>query len=195
MLRFRLLARPVAASLVLAAIALLPPTPAATQQATPDAACAQTTPEQNEDLIRDWFAALAAGNSDDVAALAAPDVVYHAPSPDLSPPTDDAGTWANQRQQDYPDLAVTVEQIFATDDMAAAYTRYTGTQSGDNEDALGVPVTGRSVEWVGMANFRIECGRIAEIWSVSDDLGRLRQLGVITDEELQSAEPAATPAP
>ncbi len=46
-----------------------------------------------------------------------------------------------------------------------------------------------------MALFRIECGKIAEIWSVADDLGRLQRLGVITPEELQSAGPAATPAP
>jgi hypothetical protein len=45
-----------------------------------------------------------------------------------------------------------------------------------------------------MANFRIECGKIAEIWTVADDLGRLQRLGVITPDELQSAEPVATPS-
>lgn len=195
MRRFRRVVLPVAASLALAGVALLPPAPGAAQEATPTA-CAQTTPEQNEDLVRRWFAALAEGASEDVAALASPDLVYHAPSPDLPPQTDDAGTWANKRQQDYPDLTTTVEHVFATDDMAAAYTRYTGTQSGDAEDAQGVPITGQPVEWVGMAHFRIECGRIAEVWSVADDLGRLRRLGVITAEELQSVDDsAASPTP
>jgi hypothetical protein len=41
---------------------------------------------------------------------------------------------------------------------------------------------------------RIECDRIAEIWAVADDLGRLQRLGVITDEDLQSVAPLATPS-
>jgi steroid delta-isomerase-like uncharacterized protein len=187
---FRRVALLVTALLVLMAVA--PPRGTA-QEATPAAACVQTTPEQNVELVRSWFESLASGNSEDVAALAAPDVVYHAPSSDLPPQTDDAGTWADRRQQDYPDLTTTVEQVFASGDMVASYVRYTGTHSGDSEDAQGVPATGRGIEWVGMANFRIACGKIAEIWSVADDLGRLRRLGVITAEELQSVAPVATP--
>ena len=45
-----------------------------------------------------------------------------------------------------------------------------------------------------MGLFRIECGKIAEIWAVADELGRLQRLGVITDEELQSVTPLATPS-
>ena len=78
--------------------------------------------------------------------------------------------------------------------MVASYQRSTGTQQGDVEDEQGVPATGLATEWVSMGIFRIECGKIAEIWSVADDLGRLQRLGVITDEELQSAAPLATPS-
>jgi hypothetical protein len=46
-----------------------------------------------------------------------------------------------------------------------------------------------------MAHFRFACGKIAEIWAVADDLGRLQQLGIITAEELASTEAMATPAP
>jgi predicted ester cyclase len=96
--------------------------------------------------------------------------------------------------QDYPDLEVTVEQVIAEGDMVASYQRYTGTQQGDVEDERGVPATGLATEWVSMGLFRIECGKIAEVWAVADDLGRLQRLGVITDEELQSVEPVATPS-
>jgi hypothetical protein len=43
--------------------------------------------------------------------------------------------------------------------------------------------------------FRIECGKISEVWPVSDRLGQLRDLGVITEEELQSVDAMATPEP
>lgn len=163
------------------------------QEATPDADCPLSTPEENVALVQHWFTALAAGNSAEVAAVASPDLIYHAPS-QLSQP-DDAETWANKRLQDYPDLEVTVEHVFSAGDMAASYVRFAGTHSDDTEDAQGVPATGLNTEWVTMVNFRIECGKLAEVWSVADDLGRLRQIGVISDAELQSVDPVAAPTP
>jgi steroid delta-isomerase-like uncharacterized protein len=165
-----------------------------TQEATPAADCPATTPEENKALVDRWFAALSGGTGDDVADLAAVDIVYHDPSPREESQTGGTEEWASDREQDYPDLQVTVEQVIAEDDMVASYQRYTGTQQGDVEDEQGVPATGLTTEWVSMGLFRIECGKIAEIWAVADDLGKLQRLGVITDEELQSATPLATPS-
>jgi steroid delta-isomerase-like uncharacterized protein len=164
------------------------------QEATPAADCPATTPEENKALVERWFAALSGGASEDVANLAAADIVYHDPSPREESQTGGSEEWASDRGQDYPDLEVTVEQMIAEGDMVASYQRYTGTQQGDVEDERGVPATGLATEWVSMGLFRIECGKIAEVWAVADDLGRLQRLGVITDEELQSVEPVATPS-
>lgn len=166
---------------------------AGAQDATPASECQSTTPDQNKEIVRNWFAALSGGTGEEIAALASPDIVYHDPSPEEEAQTGGADTWAGERQQDYPDLQVTPEQIIAENDMVASYNRYVGTQEGDVEDELGIPATGLQTEWVSMGLFRIECGKIAEIWSVADDLGRLQGLGVITAEELQSAAPVATP--
>ena len=170
------------------------PVRAALQDATPASDCPATTPEENEELVRRWFDALSGGNPEDLAAVAAEDLVYHDPSPEEAAQTGGTEEWADERQQDYPDLDVTVEQIIAEGDQVASYQRFTGTQQGDIEDELGVPATGLQTEWVSMGLFRIECGKIAEIWSVADDLGKLQRLGVITAEELQSVEPVATPS-
>lgn len=193
--RTRLFPLPFAALLLcLAMLIPLLATPGTAQEASPEA-CPAMTPEENVDLVTRWFAAQDANDSEAVGGLAAADLVYHAPSPALPPQTDSAESWASKRLQDFPDLSVTVEHAFAAGDMAAAYVRYVGTHSGDTEDAQGVPATGQSIEWVTMVHFQIECGKIAEVWSVADDLGRLQRLGVITAEELQSVEPIATPAP
>jgi steroid delta-isomerase-like uncharacterized protein len=186
---------PLAAALLLSTSGALIAETGLAQEATPAAECPLPTPEENVALVLRWFTALAAGNSAEVAAVAAPDLIYHAPAPQLPPQTDAAETWANKRLQDFPDLEVTVEQVFSAGDMAASYVRFAGTHSGDAEDARGVPATGLPTEWVSMVNFRVECGKIAEVWSVSDDLGQLRQLGVISDAELQSVDPVATPTP
>ena len=137
---------------------------------------------------------MSGGTSDDVVDLAAADIVYHDPSPREEAQTGGTEEWASDWEQDYPDLQITVEQVIAEDDMVASYQRYTGTQQGDVEDEQGVPTTGLATEWVSMGMFRIECGKIAEIWAVADDLGKLQRLGVITDEELQSVAPLATPS-
>jgi steroid delta-isomerase-like uncharacterized protein len=181
-------------ALAIALFGPLLPAPGVAQEATPAADCPATTPEENKALVDRWFAALSGGTSDDVADLAAADIVYHDPSPREESQTGGTGEWASDREQDYPGLQVTVERAIAEDDMVASYQRYTGTQQGDVEDERGVPATGLATEWVSMGMFRIECGKIAEIWAVADDLGRLQRLGVITDEELQSVAPLATPS-
>jgi hypothetical protein len=173
---------------------LLSPARGVAQEATPAADCPATTPEENKELVHRWFTALSGGTGDDVAELAAADIVYHDPSPRDASQTGSTEEWASDRAQDYPDLQVTVEQVIAEGDMVASYQRYTGTQQGDIEDERGVPATGLATEWVSMGLFRIECGKIAEIWAVADDLGRLQRLGVITGEELQSVAPLATPS-
>lgn len=169
--------------------------PSAAQDATP-AACPATSEEENAALVRAWFAALPGGDWEAVAALAAADVVYHDPGGETAAQTEDAGEWAGERQQDYADLAIEVEQVVVDGDLVASYQRWAGTQQSDVEEGLGV-APGTRVEWVSMGLFRVACGKIAEVWSVADDLGRLQRLGVISDDELQSIEPAAaaTPAP
>jgi steroid delta-isomerase-like uncharacterized protein len=181
-------------ALAIALLVPLLPVRGVAQEATPTADCPETTPEENKALVERWFAALSGGMSDDVADLGATDIVYHDPSPREESQTGGTEEWASDRGQDYPDLQVTIEQVIAEGDMVASYQRYTGTQQGDVEDELGVPATGLATEWVSMGLFRIECGKIAEIWAVADDLGKLQRLGVITDEELQSIAPVATPS-
>jgi hypothetical protein len=48
-----------------------------------------------------------------------------------------------------------------------------------------------------LAIWRIECGKLAEQWIVQDNLGMLRQLGIVTNDEMaDAAEPdVATPVP
>src|SRR5215212_12231069 len=181
-------------ALAIALLVPLLPVRGVAQEATPTADCPATTPEENKALVERWFAALSGGMSDDVADLAAADIVYHDPSPGEESQTGGTEAWASDRSQDYPDLQVTIEQVIAEGDMVTSYQRYTGTQQGDVEDEQGVPATGLTTEWVSTGFFRIECGKIAEVWAVADDLARLQRLGVITDDELQSVGPLATPS-
>lgn len=54
----------------------------------------------------------------------------------------------------------------------------TGTQRGE---FFGIPASNRSVEVAGVHILRIQDGRIAEHWGVNDDIGLMRQLGVVPE--------------
>jgi predicted ester cyclase len=163
------------------------------QDATPAAECTSTTPEENKAMLAEFQQALFSGS--DVSGYLSPSFAFHDASGEVmnAPGNDDTTTWANSRREDYPDQSFNVDMVVAEGDMVAAYLSWSGTQKDDEEDT-GVPATGKRADWVSAVFFRFDCGKIADVWSISDDLGRLEDLGVITEEELQSAEPAATPA-
>ncbi|MEU2914093.1 ester cyclase [Streptomyces massasporeus] len=71
---------------------------------------------------------------------------------------------------------VTIESLIAEGDQVSARFSFKGRHTGE---FLGIDATGREFSATGQATFRCEGGRIAESWWNTDDLGLLRQLGVI----------------
>src|SRR5215207_1061023 len=117
------------------------------------------------------------GNLDVADEIYAPDYVGHDPSN----PEDVRGLQAAKRaaadyRRAFPDLRVTVEDLIAEGDKVAARLRVRGTHLGDLN---GIAPTGRRVDFTGIVMSRVEGGRIAEDWANFDDLGMMRQLGVI----------------
>jgi predicted ester cyclase len=79
----------------------------------------------------------------------------------------------------FPDLSATVERLVGEDDYVVAKVRLAGTNTGPYPR---VPEpTGRHTEWESMVLFRIEGGKIAELWGTSDRMGMLTQLGILPD--------------
>ncbi len=73
-----------------------------------------------------------------------------------------------------PDQKITIHMLVAEGDKVAAYATYSGTQTGPLGD---LPPKGKFMESKFMTIFRIENGRIAEIWVEWDNLAMLTQLG------------------
>jgi steroid delta-isomerase-like uncharacterized protein len=183
--------------LVLVALALVGArfvaSPVTAQEATPAGDCPATTAEENTALVTRFYE-LIGGGEGEFSELVADDHVYNHPSGEEISEPDGAHVegWSDDRLEDFPDLTLTVDRMVAEGDLVAAYVTWTGTHQDDDEEE-GIAATGQEAEWVGAAFFRVECGKIAEVWAVADHLGRLQDLGVITAEELQG--PAATPTP
>jgi steroid delta-isomerase-like uncharacterized protein len=73
----------------------------------------------------------------------------------------------------FPDVQAHIEDIVAAQNKVAVRLRLRGTHRGE---FLGIPPTGRTIEYVSHEFYRIADGLIAEEWICSDTTTLLRQL-------------------
>jgi predicted ester cyclase len=78
----------------------------------------------------------------------------------------------------FPDVVSTIEDLIAEGDKVVARWRARATHQGEY---VGIPPTGKEVEFTGISVYRIEGGKIAESWTVEDELGLLRQIGAVPE--------------
>jgi steroid delta-isomerase-like uncharacterized protein len=131
--------------------------------------------ENNKDLINAYTDDFI--NQQDIAAFEnyfATDLIFHNTDGDV-----------NYEQQKeflravfiaFPDLHEMSDVLIAEGDQVARVYNAKGTFK---EEFMGIPPTGKQVVVKGIQVFRIFEGKIAEVWSSSDDLGMMQQLGVI----------------
>ena len=83
------------------------------------------------------------------------------------------GDYVRLIRRGFPDFSNHVEETITQGDRTFARLTYRGTHRGE---VLGVPATGRRVEYAGAAVFRFRDNRIAETWVLGDVWGLVRQL-------------------
>ncbi len=83
----------------------------------------------------------------------------------------------------FPDMRVTADQLIAEGDTVVYRGTVSGTQTGE---FFGIPPTGKRVTVTGIHIVRIADGKVAEHWSVRDDLGQITQLGLISKPQSSS---------
>ncbi len=128
-------------------------------------------------VVDRWFDEVLSDH--DLAALAevaSPNILVH---PTAMPceagyyATSGVEQWLGEQWSAFPDLRVVDDFSVASGDIVAARWHARGTSQGD---FLGVAPTGRSLDYTGLSMYRIEDGRIAEIWETRNTLGILHQL-------------------
>jgi len=177
---------------------LLAPPVSIAQSATPTTGCVATSADENKEAVDQFLAAVHSDDGADAAgALTADGITYHSHSRGERP--GDAGGFLQGQQASFPDATMTIDHLVAEGDTVAAYVSWSGTLQGEtmriSGQEISVPEDQRDAEWVGSFFFQFECGKIAHVWPVIDRLGHLMDLGVITQEDVQAAGVAATPAP
>lgn len=74
----------------------------------------------------------------------------------------------------FPDLEWTFDEVVVEGDRVSARFTTRGTQDGD---LAGFPATGKQVDFSGISNFTVRCGKIVEFQTEMDVVGLLEQLG------------------
>jgi steroid delta-isomerase-like uncharacterized protein len=128
--------------------------------------------EENKRLIEEHYAALWAGDEAALRRQVAEDFVDHG-TPGGVVGIDAIIAHSKSVRPVFPDMQVRFRQRVAEGDRVAVHVVWRGTHSAP---FMGVPATGRTIEFEGMVFWRIAGSKIAERWAVLDTPALLRQL-------------------
>ena len=127
-------------------------------------------------IARRWFEEVwNQGKPSAIDQMLADNAKVHGLGEPLSGPKDFKNLQAAYRGA-FPDLNIRIDDIIAEEDRVVVRWFATGTHKGGT---LGVPPTGKKVAFSGIAIARVANDRIVEGWNAFDELGMMRQLGVI----------------
>jgi predicted ester cyclase len=118
-----------------------------------------------------WEGAWTAGRVELLTDILHPDLTQNGEAVDVAAFQAGLTTW----RKIFPDFSATVEELLALgDDRVVTRVTYRGSHRGT---LWGLEPTGAQTETVGIDLFRVERGRIIELWHAVDHLQLVLQLG------------------
>ncbi|MDQ6754243.1 MAG: ester cyclase [Actinomycetota bacterium] len=136
------------------------------------------TTEENKALVLRFYAEIDAGNIDALDELVAEDYLDHNPPFPGLPAGREGLKQAFQIFWTATPGRHEIEDQLAEGDKVV--TRLTATGRHEGELPGPLPATGEELRQTAVAIHRVANGRIAEHWSNRDELGLMRQLGIIS---------------
>ncbi len=132
--------------------------------------------DANKTVMGRVYEAVASGDFDALDALIADDLIEHEELPGFEPTKDGVLEFFRQLRAAFPDLVMTPQDMVSEGDRVSVRGTMTGTHRGE---FMGIPATDNRIE-VAFADFlRLEDGRLAEHWGLTDTETMMRQLGVM----------------
>jgi len=133
--------------------------------------------EANKELIRRFGEVTNAGDWDALTPIMTEDFARYSVATAGPPVTSRAEFIELQKSflVSFPDQRVTLRDMVAEGDRVAVLATYNATNTGPMGD---IPATGKAVEVPFLAIFRIESGKIAELWAEWDNVAMLSQMGL-----------------
>ena len=132
--------------------------------------------EENKSIVRRFFeVGPSRGDLHAANELLAPGFALHVPLP-CSPGIQGIDEVISACRAAFENLNVTVEDMVAEEDRVAARFTARGIHRGP---FMGLPPTGKPIVMTGIEIFRLERGRIAELWGEANLIGLMQQLGIL----------------
>ncbi|MFB3765623.1 MAG: ester cyclase [Methanotrichaceae archaeon] len=132
--------------------------------------------EENKAIVRRFFEeGPSKGNMKAANELLSPNFSLHTPLPS-APGIQGINDIVITCRVAFEHLNVTVEDMVAEGDKVAARFTARGIHKGG---FMNLPPTGKPITMTGIEIFRIENGKIAELWGEANLLGLMAQLGII----------------
>jgi steroid delta-isomerase-like uncharacterized protein len=120
------------------------------------------------------------GNASVLDELLAPDCVNHEQSISEQRGKDACKQWAEgvrqANKQAFPDFDIALDDLIAEGNQVAKRWTFRGTHRGEFN---GIPATGKQVTMRGITLYRLEGGKITELYWNYDIFGLLVQIGAI----------------
>lgn len=133
--------------------------------------------ETNKALVRRWDEEIVNNKHFSlIDELFAPDYVDHTNPPDWPEGREGHRQILQLYHTAFTGFTYTIEHEIAEGNLVVVRGAYHATHTGE---FFGIPPTGTEITATGMHLFRIADNQIAEHWCNNDDLGVMRQLGVI----------------
>ena len=142
-------------------------------------ACEQTVTANlaaNKEIVRQFGEAVNTNNYDALNEIVTANFIRHSQAtPEIKIQSlEEFKQFAKVSSVSMPDMRGEIEMMVAEGDFVAIYATFTGTQTGP----MGpFPATNKTMKSKTMAIFRLENGKIAELWIEWDNLAMLSQLG------------------
>jgi len=135
--------------------------------------------EQNKSLIRSYVETWNRGDLQKLSEYWSPNMVHHTrtQSHGLEEVKNIVGSFMNA----FPDLRWKIDDIVAEGERVV--TRMTA-QATNTGSYMGLPATGKKITCAVMGIARVDDGKIAEHWGVTDELAMMAQLGLLPEEFL-----------
>ena len=119
------------------------------------------------------------GNLDAIDELVTDDVVEHEQGlPGQPEGKEGVVFFVNTLRGAFSDIEATVGQSLESGDLACGHVTITGRHTGE---WMGVPPSDRSFEIQSIDIIRIEDGKCAEHWGVTDNIALMMQIGAIPE--------------
>ena len=132
--------------------------------------------EENKAIVHQFFEeGPSKGNLSIADTLLSPDFSIHGPLP-ASPGIKGIHEVITTCREAFEHLSVTIEDMVAEGDKVVARFTARGVHKGSFMD---LPATGKPITLTGIEIFRIEDGKIIEIWAEANLFGLMQQLGII----------------